>query len=190
MPDGRIFPFMHHIDLSMPYLMMVDQNGKRFADEAGAYMEIGERLFQRHRDSGGRGIPAWVIFDKRNRERYPWGTSAPGVTPQSWLDSGYMKKADTLEALAAICGIDAAGLQAEVTRFNVFCRTGVDTDTHSSTPQLGGWVVDGTSTADGTTALTCSASVPDSAGVITFTCVAGTPPETACTSTLRPAVNP
>ncbi len=128
MPDGRIFPFMHHIDLSMPYLMMVDQNGKRFADEAGAYMEIGERLFQRHRDSGGRGIPAWVIFDKRNRERYPWGTAAPGVTPKSWLDSGYMKKADTLDALAAICGIDAAGLQAEVARFNGFCRTGVDTD--------------------------------------------------------------
>ena len=128
MPDGRMFPFMHHLDLSLPHLMMVDQNGKRFADEASAYMEIGERLLQRHRDTAGRGIPAWVIFDKRNRERYPWGTSPPGVTPQSWLDSGYMKKAKTLDELAALCGIDADGLKAEVVRFNGFCRTGVDED--------------------------------------------------------------
>jgi 3-oxosteroid 1-dehydrogenase len=126
--DGTAYPFMHHVDLSMPFLMMVDQNGKRFADEAGAYMEIGERLFARHRESNGRGIPAWVIFDKRHNERYAWGNSAPGQRPKSWFESGYMKKADTLDELAALCGIDAAGLAAEVQRFNGFCRTGVDED--------------------------------------------------------------
>jgi 3-oxosteroid 1-dehydrogenase len=128
MPDGKVNPFMHHMDLSMPYLIMVDQNGKRFADESGAYMEIGERLYARHRESGGRGIPAWVIFDKRNRDRYVWGNAPPGRMPKSWLESGYMKKADSLDELAAICGIDAAGLKAEVERFNGFCRTGVDED--------------------------------------------------------------
>ncbi|HEY6870252.1 MAG TPA: FAD-binding protein [Novosphingobium sp.] len=126
--DGRVLPFMHHLDLSLPYSIMVDQNGRRVADESGAYMEIGERIYRRNRETGGKAVPCWVIFDKRHRERYPWGAMPPGKTPQSWLDSGYMKKADTLEAIAVQCGIDPAGLKAEVDRFNRFCDTGVDED--------------------------------------------------------------
>jgi len=123
--DGSLRPFMHHLDLSLPYSMMVDQNGRRVADEAGAYMEIGERIYQRQRETG-KAVPCWVIFDKRHRDFYPWGPFPPGQTPQSWLDSGYMKKADTLEALAGLCGIDAAGLKAEVETFNGYCAKGVD----------------------------------------------------------------
>ena len=123
--DGSLRPFMHHLDLSLPYSMMVDQNGRRVADEAGAYMEIGERIYQRQRETG-KAVPCWVIFDKRHRDFYPWGSFPPGQTPQSWLDSGYMKKADTLEALAGLCGIDAAGLKAEVETFNGYCAKGVD----------------------------------------------------------------
>ena len=124
-PEGIPIPFMHHLDLSLPHLIMVDQDGRRFCDESGAYMEIGQRLYARHEQTG-RGIPAWVILDSRHRDNYPWGTAQPGKTPQSWLDSGYMKKADTLEELARLCGIDAAGLAAEVAKFNDYCRTGVD----------------------------------------------------------------
>ena len=47
--DGTPLPFMHHLDLSLPYSMMVDQLGERFCDEAGAYMEIGQRMYQRQR---------------------------------------------------------------------------------------------------------------------------------------------
>ncbi|MBB4615041.1 FAD-binding protein [Novosphingobium taihuense] len=126
--DGRVLPFMHHLDLSLPHSILVDQNGRRVADESGAYMEIGERIYQRNRETGGKAVPCWVIFDKRHRERYPWGTFPPGKTPQSWLDSGYMKKADTLDQIAALCGIDASGLKAEAERFNRFCETGVDED--------------------------------------------------------------
>jgi 3-oxosteroid 1-dehydrogenase len=124
-PEGVAIPFMHHLDLSLPHLIMVDQDGRRFCDESGAYMEIGQRLYARHEQSG-RGIPAWVILDSRHRENYPWGTAPPGKTPQSWLDGGYMKKADTLEELARLCGIDAAGLKAEVRKFNGYCLKGVD----------------------------------------------------------------
>ncbi len=126
-PDGTVRPFMHHLDLSLPHSIMVDQDGRRVADEAGAYMEIGERIYARQRETG-KAFPCWTIFEKRNRERYPWGNAAPGTTPKSWLETGYMKKADTLEGLAAICGIDPAGLNAEVERFNGFCKTGVDED--------------------------------------------------------------
>jgi 3-oxosteroid 1-dehydrogenase len=124
-PQGVPIPFMHHLDLSLPHLIMVDQDGKRFCDESGAYMEIGQRMYARHEQTG-RGIPAWVIMEHRHRDNYVWGTAQPGKTPQSWLDSGYMKKADTLDEIARLCGIDAVGLKAEVAKFNEYCRKGVD----------------------------------------------------------------
>ncbi|MCP3710517.1 FAD-binding protein [Paraburkholderia sp. CNPSo 3274] len=126
-PDGSPLPFMHHLDLSLPFSIMVDQDGERFCDEAGAYMEIGQRMYQRHKDTG-KAVPAWVVMDSRQRRYYPWGTAMPGQIPQKWLDSGYMIKADTLEELAAKCNIDRAGLLETVKRFNGFCETGVDED--------------------------------------------------------------
>lgn len=125
--DGKLVPFMHHLDISLPHVIMVDQAGRRVANESGAYMEIGERLLQRQRETG-KALPCWAIFDARHRKRYPWGPLQPGQNPQQWFDSGYMKRAASLPELAALCGIDAVGLQAEVERYNGFCRSGVDKD--------------------------------------------------------------
>jgi 3-oxosteroid 1-dehydrogenase len=125
--DGTILPFMHHLDISLPHVILVDQTGKRFANESGAYMEIGERLLARQRETG-KAMPCWAIFDARHRKNYPWGPFPPGKTPQSWLDSGYMKKADTLRELADLCGIDPAGLKTQCERYNGFCQTGIDED--------------------------------------------------------------
>jgi len=55
---------------------------------------------------------------------------APGQTPQAMIDSGFFKKADTIEALAGACGLDPAALKATVERFNAFARKGVDEDFH------------------------------------------------------------
>jgi 3-oxosteroid 1-dehydrogenase len=49
-----------------------------------------------------------------------------GKPPHAWLDSGYMVQADTIEGLAAACGIDRKGLQNTVARFNRFCAEGRD----------------------------------------------------------------
>ena len=125
-PDGTPTPFGHHFDISLPHVILVDQNGQRFANEAGSYMELGQRLHRRHAETG-KGIPAWAIIESRHRNRYMWG-SVLGKTPQSWLDSGYMKTADTLDALAERCGINGEGLRAAVERYNSFCRNGVDED--------------------------------------------------------------
>ena len=125
--DGTPIPFMHHLDLAKPHLILVDQDGKRVADESGAYMEIGQRLYRRHRETG-RAVPAWAIMDSTHRNNYTWGTAMPGKTPRQWLESGYMKKADTLEALAQQCGIDIDGLRQTVERFNGFAARGVDED--------------------------------------------------------------
>ncbi|MGY3323999.1 FAD-binding protein [Pseudomonas fluorescens] len=126
-PEGKPLPFMHHLDLSLPYSIMVDQDGQRFCDEAGAYMEIGQRMYKRQAETG-KAVPAWVVMDSRQRKFYPWGTAMPGQIPQQWLDSGYMIKADSLDELARKCSIDRQGLAATVTRFNGFCQSGVDED--------------------------------------------------------------
>lgn len=126
-PNGTVIPFMHHLDLSLPFSMMVDQLGQRFCDEAGAYMEIGQRMYKRHQETG-KAVPSWVVMDSRQRKFYPWGTALPGQIPQQWLDSGYLVKADTIQELARKCGIDEQGLAKTVARFNGFCRSGVDED--------------------------------------------------------------
>jgi 3-oxosteroid 1-dehydrogenase len=126
-PDGQALPFMHHLDLSLPYSIMVDQLGQRFCDEAGAYMEVGQRMYQRHKETG-KAVPAWVIMDRRQRAYYPWGTASPGQVPKQWLDNGYMIKARSIDELIAKTGIDAAGLKRTIARFNGFCATGVDHD--------------------------------------------------------------
>lgn len=127
MPDGSTAPWMHHLDLALPYSILVDQTGQRYCNESASYMEVGERMYDRHA-AGQAAIPSWTIFDGLHRKRYPWGSALPGTTPKAWIESGYMKKADSLEALAVACGIDAAGLAKGVERWNGFCAEGVDRD--------------------------------------------------------------
>src|SRR4029079_15443788 len=50
--------------------------------------------------------------------------------PGRWLKHGVVKKAATLEALAAEIGVPPAELRATVERFNGFARSGVDEDFH------------------------------------------------------------
>lgn len=125
--DGQPLPFMHHLDLSFPHSIMVDQLGERFCDEAGAYMEIGQRMYRRQQQTG-KAVPSWVIMDSRQRANYPWGTAAPGQVPKEWLASGYMIQAESIDALCRKTGIDQPGLQRTLERFNGFCGTGVDSD--------------------------------------------------------------
>ena len=50
---------------------------------------------------------------------------------RSWrrlIASGYLVEADTLDALAAKIGVDAAGLRDSVARNNRFAATGIDED--------------------------------------------------------------
>lgn len=113
--------FMHVLDLPKPHCILVDQQGKRFTNEAQSYMANGQAVYA-HGD-----VPVYAIIESRHRDRYPWSFHV-GPTPKAWFDSGYMKKAGTLEELAGKINVPADNLKATVERFNQFARDGKDLD--------------------------------------------------------------
>ena len=113
--------YMHVLDLPKPHCILVDQQGKRFTNEAQSYMANGQAVYA-HGD-----VPVYAIIESRHRDRYPWSFHA-GPTPQAWFDTGYMKKADTIDGLATQINVPAANLKATIERFNQFASEGKDLD--------------------------------------------------------------
>jgi 3-oxosteroid 1-dehydrogenase len=117
---------LHVNEQARPHAIIVDRRGQRFTNEAASYVKIGRDFYRHNQDVPC--IPAWLIVDSRHRKRYAFGMARPGKVPKAWLDSGYMKKADSLADLAQQCGLPADGLQATVNRFNQFASDGKDPD--------------------------------------------------------------
>jgi 3-oxosteroid 1-dehydrogenase len=113
-------------ELIKPHGMMVAADGKRFVNEARSYMEIGRACYARNETV--KAIPAWIVMDSQHRKRYLFGFQPPGKVPKKWVEQGWVRQDDTIAGLARQCGIDPAGLEAEVKRFNGFCKTGIDED--------------------------------------------------------------
>jgi 3-oxosteroid 1-dehydrogenase len=112
-----------------PGNIIVNSAGARFANEADPYNELVKQMQEADR-SGASALPSYLVFDATYRERYPLGGMLPGVTPRRHLDSGFVIKADTPEALAERAGIDPDGLRNTLMRFNVMAERGVDEDFH------------------------------------------------------------
>lgn len=113
-------------ELAKPGCIGVDQRGERFGNEAGSYVATGMSIYARQKASPA--VPCWAIMDHRHRSRYAWAGRLPFQTPKEWFTSGYMKRADTIEDLARLCGIDAAQLSATVSRWNQLVDKGRDED--------------------------------------------------------------
>ncbi|MEZ5166807.1 MAG: FAD-binding protein, partial [Acidimicrobiales bacterium] len=107
-----------------PRTIYVDAAGERFVNESNSYMEVGKAMYER--DKTSRAVPCWLVFDDRYRKRYAHLKSSPGRFPKKLLESGRLKKAPTLAALAEECGIDADGLAATVAFFNEHAARGED----------------------------------------------------------------
>ena len=119
-PDGTSYMNVP-TNTSKPHHITVDGNGRRFANEAVAYMEFGQRMIKATQ-------PIWTIIDSRGRAKYPWGPCLPGNTPEKLISNGYFKRDNTIEGLAAQCDLDPKALRETVERFNGFARKGVDED--------------------------------------------------------------
>lgn len=117
------------IERAMPGCLVVNGQGRRFVNEAAPYSEFVPAMYRDHEQTGC-SVPAWMVFDATFRHKYPCGPILPGsVMPDRSIPaslSGILLKADTLEALAAQTGIDAAGLADSVARMNRYAASGVD----------------------------------------------------------------
>ena len=123
------------IEKGLPGSLFVNQRGKRFLNEAAPYNDICKRMYENHTPESPC-VPCYMIFDGTFRKKYPCGPLLPASQLPDWAlpkklkDSGYLKKADTLDGLAAQLGIDAAGLKASVAQMNEYARNGKDPEFH------------------------------------------------------------
>lgn len=128
-PDGRVMALI--AGKSNPGSIMVNRQGKRFANEAQPYEDLVKAQYAS--ETRGEGaIPCYLVFDATYRGKYAVGHLKPGKVeqdnrlPPEVFKSGLLTKAGTLEELAAKLQIDADALLQTVTEFNHHARVGED----------------------------------------------------------------
>ncbi|AJF68910.1 FAD-dependent oxidoreductase [Streptomyces vietnamensis] len=127
-PEGK--PFFLVADRGVPGMVIVNAAGERYANEAAPYHEFVDAMYANDRP-GASTVPSWLILDATSRARYIFMGLFPGQAfPKPWLESGFIKKAATVEELAARIDVAPERLRATVDRFNGFARAGRDEDFH------------------------------------------------------------
>lgn len=123
-------PWFCLAERNLPGSFIVNSAGKRFMNEALPYVEAVHEI-QAGEATGVRHVPAWLIFDQRYRNRYLFAGLGPRQPfPGRWFKEGVLRKASTIDALAAEIDVPADALAATVERFNGFADRGVDEDFH------------------------------------------------------------
>lgn len=136
-------------DMAKPHSIVVDQTGERYMRESSSYMEIGSAMLER--DTRSPAVPSWLVLDSQYLEKYMLAGSMAGAKkPKSWTDSGFLRRGDTIAALAVACGIPADRLEATVQRFNGFVRSGRDEDFKRGDHVYSRWLGDTLDTASPT----------------------------------------
>jgi 3-oxosteroid 1-dehydrogenase len=128
-------------DAPKPHAIVVDQTGVRYMRESGATVDFCKGMFERHKTAPA--IPSWLVIDSQYLRKYMLCGTMPGSKkPRAWFDSKFLRRGDTLDQLAAECGMDPAKLRASVERFNAFARKGRDDDFHRGESAYDHWLGD------------------------------------------------
>jgi len=105
-----------------PGSILVNRSGRRFVNEAANYNSLGRVLHNYDANTNEyTNLPYWLIIDDRFRGKYRYFTSRPGLPDPSWS-----VRADTIEELATLIGLDGEVLRDTVERFNADVRAGHD----------------------------------------------------------------
>ncbi|HEY4957940.1 MAG TPA: FAD-dependent oxidoreductase [Caldimonas sp.] len=108
------------VELCSPHTIVVNRQGRRFADES-VFQRVAARL--RDYDHERReflNLPCFLIFDHQFTERFSFGGRPVGDIP-SWVS-----RAQTLRDLAVQLELDPASLEQTTRRFNQGAVDGVD----------------------------------------------------------------
>ena len=121
-PNGQEVVYPHtFLDRSMPGCIAVAPNGKRFVNEGTSYQSFVEVMH-------ALGLAqVHLISDQSSFARYGLGLAKPfPFNPSTLIAAGYLKRAETLDALARQIGVDPSALQDTVRDFNVGAALGRD----------------------------------------------------------------
>lgn len=123
--DGSIGHFPHIIDRGKPGVIGVLSTGKRFVNEADGYYDYGAAMVAAA--PAGEEVASWLICDHTFQRRYGLGFAKPfPVSVRPLLKNGYLKRGDSIRALAEACGIASEALVATVAEYNEYARQGED----------------------------------------------------------------
>jgi succinate dehydrogenase/fumarate reductase flavoprotein subunit len=105
-------------------MIIVGGNGRRFTNEIDTsrhgHVNVGGTWFSRL-------VPrnAWCVFDETARTTAPaYKQWSMGMTDE--INKGWIVQADSIRELAAKINIDPAALEAEVNKYNGYCKNGLD----------------------------------------------------------------
>ena len=124
-----------------PHAILVDQSGQRYMNESGSYMAYCKGMLERNQVVPA--VPSWAILDSQFiANTMLFGTMPGSKKPANWFESGFLKRADTLEELAAQIRADPTTLRATVDRFNGFVAQGHDADFQRGARAYDRWLGD------------------------------------------------
>jgi 3-oxosteroid 1-dehydrogenase len=120
------------VEKSLPGNVFINGSGERFTNEAAPYVDVVVAMYEDQKKTGS-SVPGWMVFDARYRRNYIAGPVGPGKampdgTLPRKLRTKFLRKASTVEELAAKIGVPAARLKATLERFNAMAKTGKDED--------------------------------------------------------------
>lgn len=134
--DGKPLFRLCLSERTLPGSLIVNKKGRRFANEAANYNDIG-RAFHTFDPThfAFENNPAWLLFDNDFLRRYPVAGFGPGTEKPA----GLIRSANTLEALAELIDVPSATLSATVHRFNAYAVAGEDPDFQRGVSRYDAW---------------------------------------------------
>jgi len=108
---------------SLPYSLMVDARGARFANESESYVDLGHHMLEHDPDGA-----YWLVAERRHALRYLRNYALDPRALRAMADAGSYVKASSLAELGRRIGVDADTFRETIGRFNGFARSGVDGD--------------------------------------------------------------
>jgi succinate dehydrogenase/fumarate reductase flavoprotein subunit len=124
-PDGSKIGFPHFNDRAKPGFIVVDKEGRRFANETASYHDFVPNMIEACRDHDV--LEAFIICDHRAIRRHGVGAVPPApLRLKPFVDNGYIIRSSTIRDLARRVGIDPDGLARTIDVYNPPARDGKD----------------------------------------------------------------